>query len=85
MTTEWQDPEKEGIADKHLYKSLHFKDFDGKGLGFSGKVAQGSRGFFDMGRRSQISEGTINVANKSQVVDVIQGGDDTKRASNLGS
>jgi hypothetical protein len=36
---------------------LTFKGFEGKCLGFSGQVAKigGGRGFFDMGRRAQIT------------------------------
>lgn len=68
-------------TERHLYKTLHFKDFEGKCLGFKGKVAQGSRGFFDMGRRSQISEGTINTARKSKIIDMNQDrGPDSKHA-----
>lgn len=60
-------PEK----DHHLYKSLHFKDFDGRGLGFSGTVAQGGRGFFDMGARAKISEGTFSTVRKSAAKEVV--------------
>ena len=57
--------------DQHLYKSLHFKDFDGKGLGFSGTVAQGARGFFDMGSRGKISEGTFSTVRKSATKEAV--------------
>ena len=69
-----------------MYKSLHFKDFDGKCLGFSGTVAQGSRGFFDMGERSKISEGSFNTAKKSAAKEVNLAAAETgKRTSSSGA
>ena len=49
--------QKDQIQVTTLNTHLTFKGFEGKCLGFSGHVAKinGGRGFFDMGRRAQIT------------------------------